>query len=732
VGGAASVKTGAGRKSQRVLLALAFAAAAFLDLPPALAQPPATTGGRRVLRALEIDAHGEETEVRIRFSVPVRYVRHTPERTGRIIDVRLTPLSGQLEALVADESIRPAGGADTALEEVWFEGQGRAGSRLEIQLRSERRFELRQDEDLRTLVLRLYDDRPAPRARPAPGPPRAPAAQPGTPPARDASGAQAPKPPAPGPDALDDLMREGRRALAAGDADRAVRIFSVLVGYAEHPSSPEARELLGVARERNGQRAHAVAEYEELLALYPDGERAERVQQRLAALLTATEDPPEPLRPASSASRRLSTWDVYGSVSANYRRQVVDTDELGRFVPDDSIYSDLFLGARGTAGRFDLNGEFAGFYLTNLGPEGNEWRIDTLLVEFDDRGSPLSGIVGRQSGNTAGVLHRFDGTTIRWELSDRWALSGRAGIPIDPFATHGFADDRFLYGASLEGKGLLPGFDFELFAIQQRFQGRTDRTAIGAELQYVRDPIFVAGYLDYDIKFGELNVAYLVANWRATDATSLNLLVDYRNVPTLTLANALLGQPVDGLSALEGLYPGVDLDSLAEDRTLRAKLATLGVTHQLSERFQLAGDFTASDLSGTSASAGVLEFEGTGYQYSCLLQLIGSSLIRSGDVMRLAVGYQDFGGSDRTAVLVSTRVPLGRRLRLTPGLTFEWLDPANGGPQRGIRPSLRLDWRIGPITFDAEAGYEWLDGEGLVGAGDERGYTVVFGARYDF
>jgi hypothetical protein len=128
----------------------------------------------------------------------------------------------------------------------------------------------------------------------------------------------------------------------------------------------------------------------------------------------------------------------------------------------------------------------------------------------------------------------------------------------------------------------------------------------------------------------------------------------------------------------------------------------------------------------------VLEFEGTGYQYSCLLQLIGSSLIRSGDVMRLAVGYQDFGGSDRTAVLVSTRVPLGRRLRLTPGLTFEWLDPANGGPQRGIRPSLRLDWRIGPITFDAEAGYEWLDGEGLVGAGDERGYTVVFGARYDF
>lgn len=712
------MKRGSSRTALRIVSTVALAWLALAVPSAARAQ----TGGGRVLRALEIETRGEETEVRILFSVPVRYVRHTPEHTGRTLDIRLTPLSGGLAALLTSEALRPRPGTDTALEEVWFEGEGRAGARLELRLASERRFEVRQDEDLRTLVIRLFGERSTPAA---PAPKAAPSAQ--------SARNPAPAPPAaPGATELEALVREGRRALAAGDPDRAVRIFTVLTGYSEHPYSAEAKELLGVARERNGQRAHARAEYEEFLERYPDGEAAARVRQRLDALLTATAKPTEPLRTGSSTPSGRYPWDVYGSASANYRRAVAKTDDLGRFIFDHSIFSDLFVGVRGTAGRFDLSGEFAGFHLTNLGPDSNEWRIDTLRLEIEDREGPISGIVGRQSGNSAGVLRRFDGLSLRYELSDRWAVSARAGFPVDPFLTHWIEDDRVLYGASLEGRGLLPGFEFEVFAIQQRFQGRNERTAIGAELQYVRDPFFLAGYFDYDVQFGELNTAYLVANWRATTATNVNLLLDYRNVPTLARSNALLGQPVDRLGELEGRFPEEDIDSIAEDRTLRSKLATLGITHQLTEKFQLAGDFTVSDLGGTPASAGVLEFEGTGHQYTYLLQLIGSSLIQRGDVMRIAVGYQDFGGADRTALRLSTRVPLGRRLRVTPRLDFEWRNPEIGEHHRLVRPSLRVDWRIGAVTIDAEAGYEWLHGERVVGAGDERGYTVVFGVRYDF
>ena len=52
-----------------------------------------------------------------------------------------------------------------------------------------------------------------------------------------------------------------------------------------HDRHAEAQELLGLAREKNGQTAHAKAEYQRYLALYPDADGAARVRQRLAALL---------------------------------------------------------------------------------------------------------------------------------------------------------------------------------------------------------------------------------------------------------------------------------------------------------------------------------------------------------------------------------------------------------------------------------------------------------------
>jgi len=48
------------------------------------------------------------------------------------------------------------------------------------------------------------------------------------------------------------------------------------------------QELLGLARERSGQLAHAKAEYEEYLRRYPSGEAAERITRRLATLRAAS------------------------------------------------------------------------------------------------------------------------------------------------------------------------------------------------------------------------------------------------------------------------------------------------------------------------------------------------------------------------------------------------------------------------------------------------------------
>ena len=72
------------------------------------------------------------------------------------------------------------------------------------------------------------------------------------------------------------LLADARAAIIAQELDRAVQLLTDLQGMPANASSAEAQELLGVVRERNGQLAHAKAEYEIYLAKYPDGPGAER------------------------------------------------------------------------------------------------------------------------------------------------------------------------------------------------------------------------------------------------------------------------------------------------------------------------------------------------------------------------------------------------------------------------------------------------------------------------
>src|SRR5262249_45043962 len=101
--------------------------------------------------------------------------------------------------------------------------------------------------------------------------------------------------------------------------------------YPENRYSAEAQELLGLARQRNGQPDAARAEYEDYLRRYPRGEGHERVQQRLAGLVTASGESDARLRaPAGNFGTPplgsqfqpagATTWTFSGSLSQFYIR----------------------------------------------------------------------------------------------------------------------------------------------------------------------------------------------------------------------------------------------------------------------------------------------------------------------------------------------------------------------------------------------------------------------------
>ena len=543
--------------------------------------------------------------------------------------------------------------------------------------------------------------------------------------ANAAPAAPGPPPPAPTAEATkgggaERLVEEARAALAAGDAGRAVVLLSAVLTRPEGQALAEARELLGVARERSGQLAHARAEYETYLREHPDGEGAARVRQRLDALETARAEPVPELRSGRSASDRRA--QLRGSFATYYRRFEFLGD--GQQRSDSYLLGNLTLRGDAATDRVDLRAEADASYFLGLGHDADETRVRSLYVAVDDRAGPLSASLGRHGLGASQLLGRFDGARLGYGFAEGWRLSAVAGYLVDLYASNDVATDRPFYGVTLDGLSVAEGLDLQLFAVQERADGYTDGTSIGGEVRYSGERLFLSGFLDYDAHFGALDALVVNGSWQASSATTLNLFVDHRYVPSLALRNALIGQPQDSLGALDQQLRFEDLEGVARDRTARSTLASLGATHQLGERFLLAGDFAVSELSGTPSSAGVEGFEGTGLEYWAMLELIGSELAVAGDTGIVGLRYVAGRDRDRAALLVDWRVPVTKSIRAGPRLVLEYRSARGEEARLHVRPGAHLEYRIGAFTIDAELELEWAEGE--------LARSALVGARYDF
>jgi len=539
---------------------------------------------------------------------------------------------------------------------------------------------------------------------------------------------------------LDMLMDTARQMMTAKDYAGAIRNYTRVTQSAENRYSQDALEFLGLAREYKGQQAQAKRVYEQYLERYPEGEGAERVRQRLAALLTASKQPRGKLRAARGNTREQApVWDVFGGFSQFYRRDqntagVNDDDEVTT-VTQSSVDSNVDITARRRSGDYDVRTRFTGGYLHDFLDEGvnSDTTVSSLYLDARDRKRELSMRLGRQSRSTGGVLGRFDGLLLGFPLGKKLAASAVGGYPVQS-STDNLDADRYFYGLTLASSGFVEGWDANVFTIEQRAQGSVDRRAVGGELRYFDASHSFFSLVDYDIYYNELNIAQFLGNWIFPDMTTLNLTLDYRNSPILTTYNALTGQGVDSLDALQDIYTDSEIQDLARDRTATSKLATLGVSHPLNENLQVSGDVTATWLSGTSASGGVLAQDGSGTDYFYNLQLIGSNLIKTGDITILGVRYSDTETSGITSLFLNTRYPFNNDLRINPRFRVDYRNNRNDSTDQVIyRPSMLLAYQVRRrLRLEAEVGGEYSDREVVDGSQKDASYFFNIGYRSDF
>lgn len=516
-----------------------------------------------------------------------------------------------------------------------------------------------------------------------------------------------------GLDQVDQLMADARRAMIDGEISQAVQIYTKVLRVPNHDRHAEAQEYLAVAREKNGQKAHAKSEYQRYLSLYPDSEGFARVNQRLAALLASDRQivgPADDPTVANGNSResKQSSWRLQTFFSQYYRRDVNQLNEQNDVVSQSSLYSDVNFDARRRGQRFDFSSRLSAGYRNNFLDDdrssGNDTRISYAYVDLADAETGLTGRLGRQSRNDGGVLGRFDGLNLGYQATDRIVVNTVVGIPVNS-ASDGIDSERMFNGLSVTVSPLLDNLEVGAFYISQDIEGVQDRQAVGGEFRYFGENQNVWGLLDYDTFFDELSNAFLQGSWRVTSHLSLHGSFNRRHSPYLSTANSMIGQPVESFSEMLVLMTAEEIHRLSLDRAPLTSSYTFGVSSSLSPNLQISFDANQSTVDASPESGGVAAAPDSTYRYFST-NLVASSLLKEGDVSMIGLRFSDSDSTKVVSLNLDSRFPFGRGWRINPRIRIDRREILSDGSQEWLfTPGVRLQFRQSQrYNFELEAG----------------------------
>ena len=547
--------------------------------------------------------------------------------------------------------------------------------------------------------------RPAPTV-PSPTEPATPA--PSTPPPPVAAAPTDQLPPARAPDEVErqavELFKSAQAALEAKAPGDAIDRLNQLLTLPPNSQSEAAQELIGVAREQNGEMSKARAEYELYLKLFPAGAGAARVRQRLAKLETATPTStataattPRPDRPAiKTLTGSVSQYYFGGQTQIENVFNTPTSQERSSFsaVDQSSLLSTVDLNGRYRSGDSEQRVVFRDSYSLSFLSERESYnRLNAAFYDYRTLTSGFSTRLGRQTGLSGGLPSRFDGAVVGYG-SQQVRLNLAGGEPVE-FNT---IDSKRRFGdLNLEVGGVAAQWNGNVFGIYQEVDGILDRQAVGGELRFVDGVRSLYGLVDYDTSYGVLNAALVQGSWTTSGGTSLNLFWDRRRAPTLTTTNAIIGQPTTSVSTLLQTSTEDQVRQAALDVTAVAMQASIGITTPVSERWQVGGDVRLINVGALPE----VEFNGvtipaqaaTGNMLSYSLQAIGTRLYSPRDSNVWNLGLVNARTFDSWLLTYNNVTNVGEKWSFEPSIRFYLQSDVSDVRLFRVSPGLRLTWR---------------------------------------
>ncbi len=712
-----------------------------------------TVAEEAVLQGIQITEKETAIELQIDFAHPLQYLRHFPPSAGEILQIQLQapierpkdekedaadgPGGGNTKdkssATAKRESMLPPANDVVPLVNVTYEGDVPGGPFLTLRFRYVVEYTISGGPGGKSVVVSVKKDAAGLTIR------------------AGSEGEQALL----SDQKLDEMMEEIRQALARDDHGRAIQLLSKLLQLPSHKYSQEAKELIGVAREKKGQIARAKLEYQEYLRLYTEGEGAERVKNRLAAIDLAQVEPREKLKEVKAKTN--AEIDTFGRFSQRYYQDITKTDAsatTGR----STLTSFLNVSSRYRDEEYDVRGFFNETQVHPVNGGGkDDPDLNTAYVDIKNRLQKYSAVVGLQSSNKGGIFGRFIGAQASYEFLPKYELTATAGIP-KAFSSGDNPGSRVFYGTSLSIGSFVENWDGNAYYIQQNIEGVVDRQAVGGDVRYADKIYSVFASLDYDVSYKVLNLVFLRAGWKANDQTRIDVNYNLQQSPLIFTSSALQSEGVTKFKDLQAIASENEIREKVRSISSLSRMLTVSAVYDIDQNNQINADLTTSSIDGKGdvptlrclrwveppvpvteldnfcVSSKVVPAQAKyGPDYSYSVQYIASNYFVERDIHILGGRFSNGAGRSQTSLFLTSRFPYDEQWYIGPRIRFDTTQNDTDN-SKVTQPSLavKLDYRWKKqVSFEAELGYNLDRYSGGTNPNSSR-TTIYFGYDVDF
>ncbi len=539
-----------------------------------------------------------------------------------------------------------------------------------------------------------------------------------------------------------ELLHRGQFALSQQRWQDAVVAFNQTLLLPPNRASQQAQELIGAAWEGLKQNEKARIEYQLYLRLYPQGEAALRVAQRLDALGAPiasgakTTDKPDA---ASGQGGLISS----GSVSQYYYGGRSKTDSLVNIAAgiDQSTLSrtnqSTLVTSVDLSGRYKsensetklvLRDTYSKNFITSTNTQSG---LSAVYVDYRFRDPQLDVRFGRQAAIGGSLFGLFDGVSLMMPVGGKFRLDAMAGAPANTLVS---APSQRLAGLVLEADNLFDHWGGNISLVDQKSEGISDRRAAGFELRYFGDSLSMYSQLDYDLNFRTLNAATMQGSVQGPLGTTITLLLDSRKAPSLQLSDALISSGTTSLKTLLQLKSLAEVKEMALGTAALARQALFSVSRALAPKWQGTLDLRYSDVGALPAVGDFQAMPATGAQYNVSIQLTGSNLYSNRDIngFNLSVMHSDTLRGTQMAYNNLTGF-LDNKASFEPSLRiYSQIDNTATKVSR-VSPGVRLSYKISDrASLLGETIYEHSTTDGPTNHEDSSAVFFYLGYRYDF